>query len=475
MKVIIFGTGMLYQNFREQVKREDIVAFIDNDSKKQGKFLDGVKIYNPQYVLQLLFDKIILMSSQFIEMKQQLLDIGVSEDKIWTWRRYESELSRGVLKLFCYHDYKANYKKRVLVISTHLDYNGGTLAAVRAVQALQLKGYQTVLAAPSGNQEFIDEMSQKGINIVLCTAIWHLSKTEMCWINQFDVVLVNVFQMVACACEISQYKPVLWWIHEPSMSYCGIYERIRKEFGQYDNVLKMKQINIVAVSKIAKRNFEVYYPGIVKHTLLFGIPDEFISEMNTESIESKDKCTFAIIGNIEERKAQKIFIQAILKFSREEIDQLEFLVIGGDYAHEYCREVKKMAEEAHQIKFLGQLPREEMKTIFQKIDVVVCASMEETMSIAIVEGMMHNKLCITTDATGIADYINHGENGFICKAGDVDSLWMAMKWIVDHKNESKSIRKNARKTYEKYFTMESFSERLEELIHETEENYFYHR
>lgn len=94
------------------------------------------------------------------------------------------------------------------------------------------------------------------------------------------------------------------------------------------------------------------------------------------------------------------------------------------------------------------------------IDVVVCAS-EETLSLTIVEGMMNSKICITTDNTGIAEYIEDGVNGFICKAGNADSLAEKMKYIIDHFNELDEVRKNARKTYEKFFTLDILGENLE--------------
>lgn len=466
MNIVIFGIGNFYKENKHHIaSRDSIIAYLDNDSSMQGQKIEGITVYNPSQIHNLTFDIIVLMSIYAAEMKRQLIDIGVPEDKIWIWSRYVSEYSRGMLKLFCYHDCNHNSKKKILVLSTHLSYNGGTIAAVNAVKALQLQGYQVFLAAPSGDEQFIDEVSRQKVNIILCPSIYYLGKEEAYWINQFDIVIVNVFQMISCACEISQFKPVLWWIHEPSMSYCTIYERTREEFSQYDNLSAMKYVNVAAVSKIAKCNFETYYPEKVNHVLPYGIPDEHVLTMD-EGVSNK--FVFAIIGAIEERKAQKIFLQAILKFAPQEIDRIEFLLIGADSKEKiYCRDVKELSKKIPQIRIVGQLTREEMRDIYHKIDVIVCASMEETMSLTITEGMMHGKLCITTDATGMAEYITHKINGFVCKAGDVESLYENMKWIIDHSDELYDIRNNARKTYEKYFTLKSFGERLERLICET--------
>lgn len=467
MKAVIFGTGMMYQRNSAWIPADDIVAFIDNDPKKQGSYLNGIQINAPEYILNISYDKIVLMSAKLQEMKEQLLDMGISEDSIWSWKHYKYECLRGVLRLYCYHKEQGNTKGRILIISQHLRYDGAAIAAVHAVKALQLRKYQVVLAAPSGDETFIEEMSGRGgINIIICPVICYSDQTDLYWIKQFDVAIVNVFPMMPCACEISKFKPVLWWLHEVKAAY----ELTQKEFPQYDSISAMKLINIAAVSTVAKRNFEEHYPDRVNHILPYGIPDEYISSFHKEKTH---KFTFAIIGAIEERKAQKLFVEAVTYFSKEELKDLEFLIIGMNHADEYYREVRILADEVPQIKMTGQLTREEMKKIYQKIDVVVCASMEETMSIVITEGMMYEKVCITTKTTGIAEYITNGKNGFVCRTGDAKSLWTSMKWIVEHRDQLQSIRNCARETYLEHFSMESFGERLEKLIVETKAERIY--
>lgn len=129
--------------------------------------------------------------------------------------------------------------------------------------------------------------------------------------------------------------------------------------------------------------------------------------------------------------------------------------------YSFCKEVDKYIDQSENIEYLGILNRTQLRQEFRVIDVVVCASYEETLSLTIVEGMMNSKICITTDNTGIAEYIEDGVNGFICKAGNADSLAEKMKYIIDHFNELDEVRKNARKTYEKFFTLDILGENLE--------------
>ena len=97
--------------------------------------------------------------------------------------------------------------------------------------------------------------------------------------------------------------------------------------------------------------------------------------------------------------------------------------------------------------------------------------MEETMSIVTTEGMMYGKLCIVSDRTGMADYIKEGENGFICKVGDVVNLYEKIRYIIHNREKLLEIGKRARKTYEEYFTMDRFEENLNRCVLETIKEY----
>lgn len=105
-----------------------------------------------------------------------------------------------------------------------------------------------------------------------------------------------------------------------------------------------------------------------------------------------------------------------------------------------------------------------MDEIYSYIDVVLNPSRQDTGPIVVTEGMMYSKVCVTTNVTGMAQYIEDGKNGFICNVEDPDSLHQKISWIISHKDELNKIRKNARLTYEKYFTMEKFGERLEKAL-----------
>ncbi|MDR7813501.1 glycosyltransferase family 4 protein [Lacrimispora sp.] len=453
--VIIFGTGLFYIRRKDALpEKTKIIAFIDNNIAIQGKYVDEVLVYDPQIVSKMNYDIIILASINPVEMKDQLLLLGVQKEKIMFWEQYVSSKSHGIIKK--YEIDIEQCEKKVLLIVPIINYAGGFLTALYAALAFRSKGYYVVIASPAANHQTITEVNKYGINVWLCPSLPYIEEIEMKWIEEFDFVLANSLQNMLCANRINKMKKkVLWWLHEHSGQYKDIIEQYENEI----DVSSFKNMNIFAVSNLARKNFLKYYPNHKIRTLTFGLPD-FYNEINSYH----KKIIFAIIGNISELKNQKELIYALKKLSPQEIEKIECWIIGRDGGIKYREEINEMIKSIGQIKLFGELSRKEIEKVFQQIDIVVCSSLEETMSITIVEGMMNNKICITNNNTGIADFIQNNENGFIYEAGNVDDLLLKIKYVIQNFGSLDLMRKKARITYEKFFSMKTFADNLQKIL-----------
>ena len=464
MRVIIFGTGIYYKKRKEEIKElpnVEVVAFLDNNLNQWGENEEGIPIVSPINIHEFVYDVVILMSTYRKEMKEQLLTLGVESLKIKYWEDFCNNISYKKIEVLNPVLNIDRLKKKILIISQYLNYDGGSLTAIYATKILRDKGYSVVLAIPEGNSNLIREIMAEGITVAICPSIPYLQEEDLSWIQQFEVVMVNVFPLIKCAYDISQFRPTLWWIHEAQ----AIYDSITAYFYEYTDIKRIKNIDIYTVSKIANRNFKMHLPKMQTRIISYGIPD-----MNLcKKIEMKvsTKTIFAIIGSVYEGKAHDIFINAIERMHNKE--NTEFWIIGNMVDNDYCNSIRKAAKENPAIKILGMLTREEIYQAFQEIDVVVCPSREDCLPIVMTEAMMFEKICIASDGTGTADFITDGENGFVVPVEDVSALSEKMQWILENISQLEHIGKNARKTYEKYFSMEVFGNNLEKAILETEE------
>lgn len=472
VNIVIFGVGKTYDFhksfFAENSNRIEIVAFIDNNPDVQGKMLDGIPIYAPEKIKEIDCDGILILSNKFgAEMTEQLLAVAIPRERIWNFTKLKFFVFRGGKTLYGSARVKHDAgKNKILIITSGMAANGGTLVSVYAAQSLQRKGYEVMLAAPSVTDQFLEEIIKKNLSITVWECLPYVFREDEEWIDYYDVVIVNVFQMMNCAYEISKRKPVLWWIHENGSQ--SFYQDTQKEFRPIDTSEWMKRLEVLGVSKIAQEAFNHFYPNVIDRTLPFGIPDKYL-QMDLKN-EKKSKIIFAVIAMFNPCKGHRVLVEALKQIDEQDKELFEIWFIGPSGKDE--QDLSKLCAGENNVKFLGFLSHDNVMNTLPQIDVLVCPSMIETMSMSTIEGMMFEKLCITTDMTGVAEYIENGKNGFVVKAGSADELAACISWIIHNTEKWDPIRKEARKTYENEFTLEKFGQRLEIELKICKENFY---
>lgn len=452
MKIVIFGTGKAYRENKDRFDSTDeITAFLDNDQKKQGEFLDCIAIYPPVKIKTLDYEKIVIMSDYAVEMREQLLTLGCSADSLIHYREYFSEKDETIVP----PDFGGEEnKKSCLIITSKLGYHGGAMVAVYAAGELIRRGYRVVIAAPDGNDRFMEEFREMGIMFWLNRNLPYLRWKQLSWVMAFRKVIVNTYPMILCALEIGGGRPVSLWLHESN----NMYPTMRYWIDCIREGIFNKNIKLCAVSSNARQNFIDNVTNGDIEILPYGIPDTGHSESG-----QGERLRFAVIGSIHPIKRQLFFLQTLAEMGEEKTAMAEFFIIGRAEDREYAESVRGMAETMEHVRVIGELQRKEMDAIYQQIDAVVVPSMYEALSIVATEAMMNGKICIVSSNTGIAKYIATGKNGFVFQNGDKNDLAEKIKWCIGHRDRLRGIGKDARKVYETNFTLEKMGDRLERL------------
>lgn len=122
MKIVLFGTGDYYNKYKKWFAPGDIVALLDNNSDKAGLTLDGHPVLLPEKITDLYYDYIVILSVHEKEMRKQLIDLGVEDDKIIAstqlFRQPEITSAKIEAQLFLPNSIRRedfdNYKKMML-------------------------------------------------------------------------------------------------------------------------------------------------------------------------------------------------------------------------------------------------------------------------------------------------------------------------------------------------------------------------
>lgn len=82
-KLILFGAGLVGRQALPQYQGSaEVIAFADNDVRKQGDKVLGVPVIRPERIVDADYDQVVITSTSSGQILDQLLELGVPEQRI---------------------------------------------------------------------------------------------------------------------------------------------------------------------------------------------------------------------------------------------------------------------------------------------------------------------------------------------------------------------------------------------------------
>ncbi len=452
MKIAIFGTGKYYSIYKKWLTNVEIVAFLDNDKKKQGRILDGVPILSLNVVLTLSVDRIYIMSHYINEMTWQLESLGIPEEKIF----YTFDLVDLGFKPDVIMPSKKSLdaeKPKILLISDDLKLSGAQYALLYAAQFLKGAGYEILVASPvSGKMEQC--LAEYRIPLVIDERIMAGKLMDLPWAHGFQLILINTTTYYNLLLKRDLTIPVIWWSHEPD---CFVKNCLIKGLKN----INLKNLYILAAGNIAKQTLLKYNKNFAIEMLPIGIPSIPYLKWKADS----EKFVFSVIGGICDIKGQDIVVEAIRLLSERERGLLEIRFVGR-VDENYDISFLDSVVESGTVKMVGELNREEVHVEYDRCDVLICASREDVLPTVVIEAMQHEVMSIVSDAAGISEYLTDGQNTLIFPSENAEALAEKIRWCLDNRSLVKKMGKQSYGIYEKIFSMEVFERNLLSVVNE---------
>lgn len=466
IKFLLFGTGDYYERYKKWFSYEDVLALLDNSPAKQNSMIDGIKVLSPAEGVQLSFDVIVILSFYVKTMRLQLVDLGVSENKIYHFYDlhrliYNKELKKPI-------QYYGNAKKvvelpkqsgkKILLLSQDLTLGGPAIALFHAAEVLVKCGYQVVYASMIDGP-LREKLLANHIPVIVDLNLQIETMEDSKWTRDFSLLFCNTINFHVFLSERDIDIPVVWWLHDSDFFYDGINREMLVN-------LDRRNLKVCSVGSVPRKAMHKMISDISVDDLLYGVEDmaDHVEQTQDRYI---DKICFVTIGYIEERKGQDILIRAIRRLPDEYRARAVFYLVGQDssmMAQQMRTEIKNMPE----IIMTGTVDREGIKKILNNVDVMICPSREDPMPTVAAEAMMYSVPCILSDAAGTAEYIRTGVDGFTFSNESVEELSAGIQWCIDHNRELPGIGNRARQIYEKYFSMKVFEKNLLDIVNKME-------
>jgi len=459
---MIFGAGRAYRNLRNRIEFDfsqvEIVALLDNDKSKQGKVVDGLRVYSPEEALKLDYGYIIVLGLYASEMESQLLSEGVDRERIvkaYNFKQYARWFKAKELNIFCSNkavsDVMINKGRHPVVLFSSLIYAGGPLALLRMAQILKKNGYDVVVVVEE-NGPALKEYLKSDISVIIDQNIRMGINTEATWLANASVIVLNGLQVAPLIANLPSSIPIVWWLHDPENYYVGM----RFNFAD----LSLDNVDVYAVSDRAWEPLNKRFPYLKKQLLRYGVPQMKIYD-NPERFSGK--LVFAVLGKVHSIKGQDIFLEAVSYMSQEKRAQCEFWIVGNT-DDKFAGNLREQAADFSNFRFMGEYDREGVNKLYAQISVVVTPSRADMLPTVTVEAAMHGIPSIVTENAGTAAFIKSGINGLLMKSNDARDLAAKMEWAVEHRRELKQMGEASKSIYEDYFKMDIFEKNVLNII-----------
>ncbi len=163
-------------------------------------------------------------------------------------------------------------------------------------------------------------------------------------------------------------------------------------------------------------------------------------------------------GRVRRQKGSDLFVEAMCRLLPKYPDFTA--VIVGHVSVDNLSFVEKLkgriaeANLSERIRFLGELPIEEVPLWYQRISIYVFASRVEGFGLTMLEAMAAGNAVIAARAGAAEMVIEDGETGFLTPVGDVDALSAAIEPMMREPERIPAIGAKARARVERDFSRE---------------------
>lgn len=465
MKVLLFGTGDYYNRYKIWFERKEVLALIDNSKEKQGQYIDGILVIQPEDISRYEdeYDAVVILSFYVRTMKEQLIHLGVEENKIYHFFDLHSLICRSEVKReIRYYAYEKRGSEKILLLSHDLTLGGPALALYHAAQVLVRRGHQVVYGSMmDGPLRKI--LTEERIPVVVDENLMIETMKEAGWIRGFSLVICNTMNFHVFLSDREKNIPVAWWLHDALFFYDGVSTAVMDK-------LETENMKIWSVGPIPERAVKSFRQDFFVEDLLYGVVDQK-KEKNESNIYDNisKKIRFITIGYIEYRKGQDILLEAIRDLEPDVRQEAEFFFVGQNTSL-MAQELMEIAGDIPEIIVTGPVGREEIDKLLNQSDVLVCPSREDPMPTVAAEAMMHEVPCLISDTTGTVRYLRGDMDGIIFQSGNAEQLGEILSKCIQGYYDLETIGKNARRVFENYFSMEAFENRFMSLIEQDKEN-----
>lgn len=351
-------------------------------------------------------------------------------------------------------------RPRTLFFFHETTWSGAPIQLLHLMRWLKARGWEIAAAVPARTRPesgpITDCLTSMGVEVFsvldLSAAPDFAALRTLC--QQFEVVVVNTLVMWAAVRAAHEAGvPSIWYIHESLVA-----RQLIEQIPEIQATLPLAQLLVMPTRRTA-RLYNRYVNRSIE-IVPYGIP----ALKAVPAASSPNETTFLLLGTYESRKGQDVLLDAIGQIPAPRRDGVRFQMAGRKLEERFFDELTRRAADLPNVELGAALEHKTARAAIAVADVLVCASRDETMPIAILEAMSLGKTIVTTDVGGITEWVRDEVNALIVRPEDPSALSRALQRCIAEPELRKSLGQSARRTFEQNFSVDRLGKTFSGLI-----------
>ncbi len=218
------------------------------------------------------------------------------------------------------------------------------------------------------------------------------------------------------------------------------HSRILNVFENVSKIVSNSEYTKKLINKLNPKflNIEVIHPGVSSF--------ENIVEKEVKLIDGTP--TLLTLARLEKRKGHEHILQAISNL-KHQYPNIRYIVAGEGEEKNYLKSITKSLNISNNVIFIGTITDEQKKYIFNKTDLMVMPTLDETNKLSIegfgisyLEAALFGIPSIASNIGGTNEAVLHNQTGVIID--DLNDLEISIRDLIDNKDKRKLLGENAK-------------------------------
>lgn len=313
-----------------------------------------------------------------------------------------------------------------------------------------------------------DEGREMGLDVLVIDNGWNIAKDMSTALKEVDRFAPDIIHchgakanMLGVMVKLLRSIPVMTTVHsDPKLDYLG---------------MPLKQYTFGLINAIALRNMD-YYVAVAdkmeQNLIERGFDPQHIftiyngldfSKAKNEAKPSKAGDEDIVVGIAARLTPIKDIGTVIRAFSLayEKNNRLKLLIAGTGEDEQELKKLARKLKIDNRVEFVGWIS--DVPGFFSNVDINVLASLSETFPYSLLEGAYEHCPAIASRVGGIPALIDHGENGFLFEAGDVETFGEYIYQLSVDENLRRTLAENLFRRAKSDFSLERMREDQEKV------------